>query len=314
MATDSKIAIYAALAGNLAVAMIKLGAALVTGSSAMVSETIHSVVDTGNEWLLLYGISRSKLPPDPEHPFGHGRELYFWSLIVALMIFAVGGGISMYEGIDHLVHPRIPTNVFWNYVVLGAAFLFEGTSWIFGWRVFRAAKGRRNIWNGLRDSKDPSSFMVFFEDSGALIGLLLAFGGIFLGQMLANPYLDGVASIGIGLVLATMSIFLAYETKGLLIGEGFGPQTVGKIRTIVEADNGVEHVNRLLTLFLGPGEVMLTIEVRFCTHFTLIEMRHAIVRLKQTIRAEYPQIKRIYFAAESLAEDWTPNEVTVKDV
>ncbi|MEO6390921.1 MAG: cation transporter, partial [Pyrinomonadaceae bacterium] len=270
--------------------------------------------DTGNEWLLLYGIGRSQLPPDPEHPFGHGRELYFWSLIVALMIFAAGGGLSIYEGVYHLVHPRVPTNVFWNYLVLGAAFVFEGTSWIFGWRAFRAAKGRRNIWKGLRDSKDPSSFMVFFEDSGALLGLLIAFAGIFFGQLLANPYLDGIASIAIGLVLGAMSIFLAYETKGLLIGEGFGPKTLGRLRAIVEADQGVEHVNRLLTLFLGPGEVMLTIEVRFCTHFTLIEMRHAIARLKQAIRDEYPQIKRIYFAAESVSEDWTPDEAPAKEI
>jgi cation diffusion facilitator family transporter len=303
MASKSKIAIYAALGGNLAVAAIKFVAAAVTGSSAMASETIHSIVDTGNEWLLLYGMRQSGRPPDAEHPYGHGRELYFWSLIVALTIFAVGGGVSMYEGVNHLFHPKSIEDPFWNYVVLALAFVFEGISWVFGWRAFRTSRGRKGVWQGLRSSKDPSSFLVFFEDSGALLGLLIAFMGIFLGRLLNMPYLDGVASIAIGVLLGTMAVFLAYETKGLLIGEGYEGHTIKRLREIILADGGVEHVNRLLTLFLGPEEVMLTIEVRFCTSFTLVEMRAVIARLKQSIRAEFPEIKRIYFAAESVEDD-----------
>jgi cation diffusion facilitator family transporter len=303
MEPESKFAIYAALAGNVAVAATKCAAAAISGSSAMFSEAIHSLVDCGNELLLLYGLHRSKEPPDREHPYGHSRELYFWSLIVALAIFAVGGGVSMYEGIDHLIHPKLIDKPFWNYAVLAFAFVFEGISWIFGWRAFSTGRGRQNVWQALRRSKDPSNFLVFFEDSGALIGLTLAFLGIFLGRLFGNPYLDGVASVAIGMTLGLMAIFLAYETKGLLIGEGYEGETVKRLREIIEGDPGVEHANRLLTLFLGPDEVMLTIEVRFCTHFTLVEMREAITRLKSSIRDEYPEIKRIYFASETLSDE-----------
>jgi cation diffusion facilitator family transporter len=299
MAGGSKTAIVAAMLGNLAVAITKLIAALVTGSSAMLSETVHSLVDTGNEVMLLYGLSRSRLPADPEHPFGHGRELYFWSLIVALAIFAVGGGVSLYEGIMRLFHPVGIEKPFWNYAVLGFAFVFEGVSWIFGWRVFRESRGRRGVLEGLRASKDPSSFLVFFEDSGALIGLVLAFCGIFFGNLLGLPHLDGVASVLIGLMLSLMAVFLAYETKGLLIGEGYDHETMARLRRIILADPNVERLDRVLTLFLSPEEVMLTIDVRFCTEFSVGQLRRVMNNLKRSIRAEFPEITRIYFAAES---------------
>src|ERR1044072_6996557 len=217
---ESRTAIVAAMVGNIAIATTKFAAAAFSGSSAMIPEGIHSLVDTGNGGLLLLGIRASRRPPDFDHPFGHGKELYFWSLIVAIAIFAVGCGTSLYEGVTHLISPEPLGDPFWSYLVLGFAVIFEGTSWVFGWKVFRATKGRRGILEAIHKSKDPATFMVFFEDSAALLGLVIAFCEIFIGHQLNNPYLDGVASIMIGLVLGLISFFLAYESKGLLIGEG----------------------------------------------------------------------------------------------
>jgi cation diffusion facilitator family transporter len=303
MKSESKTAIIAALAGNLAIALTKLVAAVITGSSAMLSETVHSLVDTGNELMLLYGLRQSQEPADREHPFGHGRELYFWALMVALAIFAVGAGVSLYQGVYRTLHPSPLENPFWNYLVLGIAFVFEGISWIFGWRAFRTSRGRRGVWEGLRLSKDPSSFLVFFEDSGALVGLVIAFLGIFLGQLLGLPRLDGIASIAIGVVLGLMSLFLANETKGLLIGEGFDRETTDRLRKIIEADPNTVRLDRILTLYLGPSEVMLTMDARFHTEFSVGELRQAMDTLKRTIRQEFPQITRIYFAAESMPDE-----------
>ena len=303
MASESKTALYAALAGNLAIAATKFTAAAFSGSPAMLSEAIHSVVDTGNEGLLLLGLRLSRRPPDDEHAFGHGRELYFWSLIVALVIFAVGGGVSLYEGVLHVVRPEPLADPFWNYVVLGCSFVFEGVSWLFGWRAFRKMKGAQGPLEAIHNSKDPTAFIVTFEDTGALAGLLIAFCGIFLSQQLGRPYLDGVASILIGLMLGLMAVFLAYETHGLLIGEGYGRETLRRLRATVESDRAVERVNRLLTLFFGPEEVMLTLEVRFRRELSASEVRAAIARVKQLVRREHPEIRRIYFAAESVSQD-----------
>jgi cation diffusion facilitator family transporter len=287
----------------MAIAFTKLIAASITGSSAMVSEAIHSVVDTGNEALLLLGLHLSKRRGDIEHPYGHGRELYFWSLIVALGIFAVGGGVSLFEGINHIRYPEPMTDPFWNYVVLGFAFVFESISWVFGWRAFRATKGNQGIVEAIHTSKDPTTFIVTFEDSGAILGLVIAFCGVFFGHLLNNPYLDGAASVAIGLMLSLMSAFLAYETKGLLIGEGYPRETLRALRELIASDPGVERVNRVLTMFLGPDEVMLTVELRFRPELSAAEVRSTIARVKQLVREKHPEIKRIYFAAESLSDD-----------
>lgn len=293
----------AAILGNVAVAVTKFVAAGFSGSSAMLSEGIHSLVDTGNGGLLLFGLRRSRKPPDFTHPFGHGKELYFWSLIVAITIFALGGGLSVYKGIAHLNHPKPSADPFWNYVVLGCSFCFEGSTFLFGWKAFRIVKGNRGVLEAIHKSKDPASFMVVFEDSGALLGLAIAFLGLFLGHQLNNPYLDGVASIVIGLVLATMSFFLAYETKGLLIGEGVERETLRDIRSVVEGDPGVEHVNRLLTMYFGPHEVMLTLEVKFRDELSAVGVRSAVARLHKSVQRKYPDITRIYFASESVAAE-----------
>jgi cation diffusion facilitator family transporter len=302
-ASASKTAIVAAIFGNVAIAVTKFIAAAFSGSSAMLSEGIHSLVDTGNGGLLLFGLHKSRKPPDFTHPFGHGKELYFWSLIVSITIFALGGGMSFYEGITHLAHPQPLTNPFWNYVVLGCAFIFEGTTWLFGWKAFRMVKGRRGVLEAIHKSKDPSSFIVVFEDSGALLGLVVAFCGVFLGHELNSPYLDGIASVVIGFVLALMSVFLAYESKGLLIGEGVERETLQRIRALVEADTGVEHVSRLLTMYFGPHEVMLALEVKFRDELSAVGVRAAVARLQKSVRKEHPDITRIYFASESVAAD-----------
>src|SRR3954465_2108363 len=217
-ASESKTAIFAAIAGNLLIAATKFIAAAFTGSSAMVSEGIHSLVDTGNGVLMLYGVHRSQKPPDAEHPFGHGREIYFWSLIVAFSIFGVGGGISVFEGIEHIRHPQPMTSPVWNYAVLGISFVFEGISWLFGWRAFSKVRRGRSIIKAMHLSKDPTSFTVLLEDSTAMLGLLIAFLGVFLGEHFGIAYFDGTASILIGLLLGFVALFLGYESRSLLIG------------------------------------------------------------------------------------------------
>jgi len=300
---ESKTAIIAALAGNLAIATVKLLAAAITGSSAMVSETIHSLVDTGNQGLLLLGISRSKKPPDLEHPYGHGREIYFWSFVVAVAIFAVGGGVSMYEGIRHVISPNVIEDPFWNYVVLGFALVFESISWFFGWRAFRTRLGNQGPLQAIHRSKDPTVFIVIFEDSAAILGLVIAFLGVFFGHLWRNPYLDGVASILIGLMLALIAALLAYETKGLLIGEGYDRKTLRELRETIGSDQAIERINRLLTLFFGPEDVMLTVEVRFRDRLTAVEIRAAVKRIREKIRAQHSEIKRIYFASEKMVDN-----------
>jgi cation diffusion facilitator family transporter len=302
MASESRIAIFAAIIGNIAIALTKFIAAYFSGSSAMLSEGIHSLVDTGNGGLLLLGLHKSRKPPDFTHPFGHGKELYFWSLIVAITIFALGGGMSIYQGITHLTHPKPLSDPFWNYVVLVSAFVFESISWMFGWKAFRKVKGNDRILEAIHKSKDPSTFMVVFEDSGALLGLVIAFCGVFLGQQLDNPSLDGAASIVIGLMLGSMSLFLAYESKGLLIGEGVDGKTLRRLRAIVAQDAAVEHVSRILTMYFGPREVMLVLDLKFRNELTARDIRRAVARLHDSVQKEYPEITRVFFGSESLAE------------
>jgi cation diffusion facilitator family transporter len=299
----SQLAIYAAIAGNLAIAATKFVAAAFTGSAAMLSEAIHSTVDTGNGGLMLLGVFKSRKPPDSDHPFGHGHELYFWTLVVGVLVFAVGGGMSVYEGILHIVHPVETENPVWSYSVLGIAAVFEGASWLAGWKAFSVERGRRGVLQTIHETKDPSSFTVLLEDSAALLGLLFAFVGIFLGQQLRLPYLDGVASVVIGLLLCAVAVLMVYESKGLLIGEGLDPETLKKVRKLVEADPAVERVRALYTLYLGPHEVLMTIELRFHSHISALEVRQGVRRLRQVIQSCHPDIKRIFFGAESLTQE-----------
>ncbi|MEG3439713.1 cation diffusion facilitator family transporter [Pannus brasiliensis CCIBt3594] len=292
--------IFAAIAANLAIAITKFIAATMTGSSAMLSEGIHSVVDTSNELVLLYGIHRGQRPPDTEHPFGHGRELYFWTLIVAILIFAIGGGMSIYEGITHLIRPSPIENPTWNYIVLGLAFVFEGFSWTVALREFIPSVGDRSLWQAVRASKDPTIFTVLFEDSAALLGLIVAFLGIFLGHSLENPWFDGGASIIIGSILILVAIILARESKSLLVGEGVDAATARHLRSLVLADPSVDNVLRLLTLYFSPHEILLNIEIQFRRNLTIEEVVQAIDRIEFIIQRHYPDIRDIFVEAESL--------------
>jgi cation diffusion facilitator family transporter len=267
----------------------------------MLSEGIHSLVDTGNGGLLLLGLRKSQKPADATHPFGHGKELYFWSLVVAILIFALGGGMSVYEGVTHLSHAQLhdPT---WNYVVLGFAIVFESFSFCFAYKAFRKEMSGKGVFKTIRASKDPTTFTVLFEDTAALLGLVVAFLGIFLGHQLNNPYLDGVASIVIGVILAVVAGFLAFESKGLLIGEGVDPRVLASIRLIAGADPAVEEVRKSLTMHFSPSDVLLTLDIRFKKHLTAEEIATGVERLEKKIRDRHPEIQHIFIEAKSLTK------------
>jgi cation diffusion facilitator family transporter len=299
--SERAITVYGAIAANAVIAVSKFTAGLISGSSAMLSEGIHSVVDTGNELLLLLGIHRSKKPADELHPFGYGKELYFWSLIVAILLFGLGGGMSIYEGITHLQHPAVIQNPTWNYVVLGIAFIAEGTSWAIALKKFLTNKRRgRGLWQALRASKNPAIFVVLAEDSAALAGILVAFLGVLFGHRLQDPYLDGTASIIIGLILVTVAGFLAYESRDLLLGESADADVVQSIRKLAGADPAVLGVSHPLTMHFGPEQVLLNLDIEFRPDLSASEITAAVDRLEAGIRKERPSIKRIFIEAESL--------------
>ena len=304
MSGSAKKTIYAAMAANFAIAIIKFVAASITGSSAMLSEGIHSVVDTGNELLLLLGIRLSKQPADDSHPFGYGQELYFWTLIVALFIFAIGGGMSIYEGVNHVRYPEPLTDPFWNYVVLGCAVVFEGYSWNVALQQFLANKNDDSFWKAIRASKDPTIFTILFEDTAALIGLFVAFIGVLSGHLLNNVYLDGVASIIIGIILCGVAVLLASESKGLLIGEGAKPEIVASIRKITNADPAVDKVIKALTLHFGPQEILLNLEIEFAKGLATEELAIAVERLENSIRSEHSEVQNIFIEAKSIAASY----------
>jgi cation diffusion facilitator family transporter len=300
---ESKKAIYAAIVGNTAIAITKFTAAAFTGSSAMLSEGIHSLVDTGNGGLLLLGINRSKKPADATHPFGYGKELYFWTLIVAMLIFGVGGGVSIYEGILHLIHPNPLVDPTWSYLVLGLAIVFEGIVFVIAFKQFQSIKGDQTTWQAIRTSKDPTTFTVLFEDSAAMLGLLAALIGIFLAHRFDNPYFDGAASIVIGLILATVAFLIGYESKGLLVGEGADPETLQSIKALAEADPAVQTVERLLTMYFGPNTVLLTMDVEFRNGLSGAERDSAVIRLEKAIRDKHEAITHVFIEASALTKN-----------
>lgn len=301
MAGESKKAVLAAVAGNLLIAASKFIAAAFSGSSAMLSEAIHSLVDTGNGGLMLYGMRRSRKRADPDHPFGYGHELYFWTLVVGILVFAVGGGMSIVTGIAHIANPRQPEDSTWNYAVLAIAFAFEGVSWYYGFKAFSAERRGRGVFETIRVTKDPTSFSVLLEDSAALIGLVFAFVGVFLSARLNAPWIDGASSVLIGALLCSVASVMVLESKGLLVGEGVEKATLESLRALVQADADVAHINKLLTIYLGPDEVLLTMDVRF--HPTMMtDVRRAIARLRQTIQTQYPRIRRIYLDTQSICD------------
>jgi cation diffusion facilitator family transporter len=301
MPGESKKAIFAAIAGNIAVAISKFIAAVFTGSSAMLSEGIHSLVDTGNGGLLLLGLRRSQRPADPAHPFGHGKELYFWTLIVAMLIFGIGGGVSAYEGVLHLLNPITLKDPTWNYVILTLALIFESSSLFVALRAFKMVKGEQGILEAIHTSKDPSTFTELFEDCAAILGIIVAFIGVFLSHYYQNPYWDGVASIVIGLILASVAVWIAYESRGLLVGEGADQQTLKSIRELLQADPAIVRVGDLLTMHFGPHTVLLALTGLFRDDLTGRELTVAVDRLEKSIRKKHPDIKHIFIEAESLS-------------
>ena len=307
MAQETKTAIVAAILGNLAIATTKFFAAAFSGSSAMLSEAIHSLVDTGNGALILLGIRNSRKPPDAEHPFGHGRELYFWTLIVGVLIFGVGGGMSVYEGLTHLSNPKRIEDVKWSYIVLGLSAVFESITWYFGWKAFSKERRGRGVIEVIHRTKDPTSFSVLLEDSAALLGLAVALLGIFLSKSLDQPYFDGAASIVIGVLLCTIAIVMVHESRGLLIGEGVDRKTLDNLRQIVDTDEDVAHVQHLHTIYQSPRTVLLVIELRFHDRISAVDVRKAVRRLEANIQARYPEIKYVFFGAESLSSDDKPD-------
>ena len=297
-ANASTKVIIAALIGNAAISLTKFFAAFMTGSSAMLSEGIHSLVDTGNQILLLYGMKQAKKPADEEFPFGHGKEIYFWIFVVAILIFAVGSGVSIYEGIRHVIHPSQIENPMVNYVVLGLAMVFEGAAWFFAFKEFGKVKGKRGYIEAVQRGKDPSMFVVLFEDSAALLGLLIALLGIWLAQVTGNPVFDGVASILIGVILGGAAIWLAIETKGLLIGEGANKEVVASIRLIAESFAEVEKVNELLTMHMGTEFILVNISIRFKRGQLTREIEAVIQDIDSDIKAKHGFVKRTFVEAE----------------
>ena len=299
--SSSKKVVFAALAGNSLIAAIKFSAAAFTGSSAMLSEAVHSVVDTGNQGLLLYGMKRAGRPADAAHPFGYGMELYFWTFVVAILIFAVGAGVSVYEGIEKILHPQAVTDVYVNYIVLGLALTFELVVWWIAVAEFRKVKGDLSTFEAVRRSKDPALFTVLFEDTAAVIGLAIAFIGIYLGQLLDMPVLDGVASVAIGAILAVTAAFLAYECKGLLIGEAARKPVIDGIRAIVTETPGILAVNELLTMHLGPADILLNLSIDFADVLDANQVEDAISGMESRIKAAFPDVTRVFIEAQA----WT---------
>jgi cation diffusion facilitator family transporter len=305
--------IFAAASANVAIALAKFIAAYFTGSSALLSEGIHSVVDTGNEVLLYIGIKRSEKPPDQVHPFGYGPEIYFWAFCVAILVFSVGGGLSFYEGISHLLHPSKIENPGWTFAVLGVSFVFESVSLWVGlkefWRRRRhasrgdAANNRnidKSLFGGLRASKDPSVFAVVIEDMAALFGLLIALFGVGASVWLNDPRFDGAASVVIGLMLMLVAIVMMIETRDLIIGESADEDIVCTVREIVINDVCVKEVSRILTMHLAPYEVLLTIDLHFADSLSILEVRESLARIERNIKDRFQMIQRIYIDSSAI--------------
>jgi len=296
---SSKKVIYAALAGNSLIAMTKFAAATFTGSSAMFSEAIHSLVDTGNQVLMLHGIRRAKRPPDDMHPFGYGPELYFWTFVVAVLIFGLGAGVSYFEGISKIRFPEAVTDPSVNYVVLFLALIFEGWAWTIAYIEFRRTKGNKRFVDAVRESKDPTIFTVLFEDTAAMLGIIVAFVGIFLADVLDIPALDGIASILIGVILTTVAMLLAFECKGLLIGERASRDVIAGIEQIVLRQGGIKAINETLTMHRGPEDVLLNLSLDFDDRLPSEEVERVVSEMEITIKETFPEITRIFIEAQN---------------
>ncbi len=292
------IVLYGALAANLGIGVAKFVAAGITGSSSMLTEGVHSCVDSGNQILLLYGQHRARQKPDAIHPFGYGRELYFWAFVVAILIFAVGAGVSVYEGYLHIVEPEEFGDPLVNYIVLVIAFALEGSSWFIAMREFRKAKGDSGWWHAIRQSKDPAGFIVLFEDSAALAGLVIAGIGVWASHAFADPRIDGVASIVIGLILGLVAVLLAREAKGLLIGERANPKVVETVRNIIARHPAVTAVNHVRTIHTAPDAIFVAVSADFVDSVTMGDGERLIEEMEDQLRIAVPMLSSIYIRPE----------------
>jgi len=300
MPASSQKAIYAAIAANVAIAIAKFVGFHFTESSAMFSEGVHSLVDTGNGALLLFGLRLSRKSADETHPFGYGKELYFWTLIVALLVFVLGGGVSIIEGVSRIRDPRAMSSPIWNYSILALSFLFEGSALFISLREFRHVQGRMSVWHAIRHSKDPSTFTVIFEDTAALLGLFAAAAGIGLAQLLHFQELDGAASILIGAILFGVALLLIIKSKALLVGEGADRGVLRSIRRIALADQGVERVGYPLTMYFGPRNLLLTMNIQFRKELSGGSIEESVDRIEAAIRDNHPEVRHIYLEADAV--------------
>lgn len=299
----SNIAIYGAIGANTLIAISKFIAASFTGSSAMMAEGIHSLVDTGNGLLLLLGIKRSKQKPDKMHPFGYGKEVYFWSFVVSVLIFALGGGFALYEGIHAVQDPHVIEEPTWNYAVLTAAILFEGTALYLALKTFnKSRKNKRNLIRNIIKSKDAATFAVIIEDTAALMGLIIALLGVFLSQYLNNPYVDGIASMVIGLLLLAVATFLARESKGLLLGESATPETISEIEKILSENMNIKDWNLPQTMHFGPNNILLVVELDLIDDLNLKDAEKVMENLRSEIKHKHPKIRQVYIQTTNLEE------------
>lgn len=299
MASGSKKVIYAAMIGNGLIAIAKFVGASITGSAAMLSEGIHSLVDTGNQGLLLYGIARSKRPADEKHPFGYASEIYFWAFIVAILIFSIGAGISIYHGVEKVLHPHPVSDPTINYIILIMAMVFEGVAWWIAYKEFNLLRGKKGLFEAVRDSKDPTVFTVLFEDTAAMLGLVVALVGIWISVNYNLPVVDGIASIIIGVILAGTALLLALETKGLLIGESAAPEIVEDIKTLVNKHDTIISLNEIRTLHRGPNDVLLALSVDYRDDVLAGEVEYTNTQIEIAIKKRFPVVKRLFIEVQS---------------
>ncbi len=299
MATGSKKVIYAAMLGNALIAAAKFVGAAITGSSAMLSEGIHSLVDTGNQSLLLYGMARSRRPADEKHPFGYASEIYFWAFIVAILIFSIGAGISAYHGIEKVLHPHPVENPLVNYVILVLAMIFEGVAWWIAYKEFSTTQGKKGLFQAVQESKDPTIFTVLFEDTAAMLGLVIALVGIWISVTFDLPVVDGIASILIGVVLAGTALLLALETKGLLIGEAAAPEIVEEIRELISRQPAIVALNEIRTLHRGPNDILLALSVDYNDDVAAGLVERTNTEIEKSIKNRFPMVKRLFIEVQS---------------
>jgi len=298
----SKISIYGAIIANLAIAISKFFAGSYTGSSAMISEGIHSLVDTSNGGLLLYGIKRSEKPADKTHPFGYGMEIYFWSFVVSILIFALGGGIAIYEGFHHIIEPVEVANIKVNYIVLGLAILFEGSSLFVALKQFKKEHGKLGLLKSMRKSKDSSSFTIIIEEIGAIIGLVVAMLGLFIGDILDWPYADGVASVIIGVILTSMAFFLAVETKALLIGESMDEDSLNILDEVLKTTESIQDYGLIRSVHFGPTGVLAGVDVHFDDQYSLEQIEQEIIAIENTVKEKIPVVKHLFIEVKETVE------------